>query len=97
MTPKTQTQPSYAIYLWIWVGLIVLLAAGTFISYLPLSKKEIILLIFLVSLSKATLVALFYMHLKFEKAVPLWVVAIFPFFLIGLAAFLVLIGTALGY
>ena len=85
---------TYGKYLAIWVWLIVLLAAGTFFSYLPLPKSSIILMILGVSLTKALLVALFYMHLKFERAVPLWVVAVFPFFLIGLAVLLVLLGTA---
>ena len=87
--------PSYKAYFWIWLGLILLLAAGTFISYLPLSKVGIILLILGVSLAKAGLVTLFYMHLKFEK-MPVWIVAFFPFFLIGLAVLLVFLGTRTG-
>lgn len=98
MTDMTNTRPapSYGSYLAIWGWLIALLAAGTFVSGLPISKREIVLIILGVSLVKATLVTLFYMHLKFEKLVPLWIVAIFPFFLIGLAALLVLTGNALG-
>ena len=98
MTDMTNARPapSYGNYLTIWGWLIALLAAGTFISGLPLSKGGIILLILTVSLVKAALVTLFYMHLKFEKLVPLWIVAIFPFFLIGLAVLLVLTGNALG-
>ena len=88
-------RPSYGKYFVIWVGLIVLLSAGTFISTLPISKGHIVTLILLVSLAKAALVTLFYMHLKFERVVPLWIVAVFPFFLIGLATFLILIGPAL--
>ena len=84
---------SYGKYLLIWVWLVALLAAGTFISTLPISKTEAVLLILLVSLIKAALVALFYMHLKFERLVPLWIVAIFPFFLIGLATLLVFAGS----
>ena len=84
---------SYRKYLLIWVWLIALLAAGTFISTLPISKTEAVLLILFISLIKGVLVALFYMHLKFERLVPLWIVAIFPFFLIGLAAFLVFAGS----
>ena len=83
---------SYGKYLLIWVWLIALLAAGTFISTLPISKTEAVLLILLVSLVKAVLVALFYMHLKFERLVPIWIVAVFPFFLIGLASLLVFSG-----
>ena len=84
----------YSKYLIIWVWLIVLLAAGTFISSLPISKTQAILLILGISLVKTALVALFYMHLKNER-IPIWVVAIFPFFLVGLAVLLVLLGLAL--
>lgn len=92
----TQTQPTYAKYLAIWGWLIALLVGGTFLSYLPLSKTSVALLILSVALTKAILVALFYMHLKFERWVPLWLVAIFPFFLIGLVALLVFSGTLFG-
>ena len=85
----------YRKYLLIWVWLIVLLAIGTFISSLPIPKNTAIGLILLVSLTKTALVALFYMHLKFERWVPIWVVAIFPFVLVGIAALLVLLGLAL--
>ena len=95
MTNAQAAQPTYGKYLGIWAYLIALLITGTLISYLPISKVGVVLLILTVSLAKATLVALFYMHLKFEKWVPLWVVAIFPFFLIGLATLLVFIGLAL--
>lgn len=89
---STRAQPTYAGYAVIWAWLIVLLIAGTFVSSLPVSKTEAVLLILLVSLVKATLVVLFYMHLKFEKALPLWIVAASPFLLVGLAVALVLIG-----
>jgi len=91
-TPSTAAHPGFKLYFLIWGWLIALLAAGTFFSYLPISKTTIILLILAVSTVKAVLVGLFYMHLKFEKVLPLWVVAIFPFFLIGLASLLVLAG-----
>ena len=80
---------SYRKYLLIWVWLIVLLAAGTFISLLPIPKTSAVGLILLVAFIKTALVVLFYMHMKFERVVPLWVVAVFPFFLIGLAVLLV--------
>jgi len=88
-------QLNYRKYLLIWSWLIALLLAGTFISYLPISKTNIVLLILLVSLVKAALVTLFYMHLRFER-IPLWVVAFFPFFLIGLAVLLVFTGILTG-
>jgi len=92
MNAHARTPVGYGKYLLIWVWLIALLAAGTFISSLPISKTHAVLLILFISLIKAGLVCLFYMHMKSEKLVPIWVVAIFPFFLIGLAAALVLLG-----
>ena len=92
---STQTQPTYAKYFIIWAGLIALLVAGTYVSYLPISKTEGVLLILFISLVKALLVTLFYMHLKFEKFVPLWIVVVFPFLLIGVAVALLFIGNAL--
>ena len=89
---------NYSKYLLIWVWLIALLAIGAFISSLPasmISKTQAVLLILFVSLIKAVLVCLFYMHMKSERLVPIWVVALFPFFLLGLAALLVLVGPAL--
>ena len=93
---SSPVQPTYGKYLLIWIWLIALLVAGTFFSGLPIPKNFIVLLILLVSLTKVALVGLFYMHLKFEKIVPVWIVAIFPFFLIGIATLLVYLGTALG-
>ena len=84
-----QAQPSYGKYLLIWIWLIVLLAAGTFISSLPISKTEAVLLILGVALIKTALVALFFMHLKSERSIPLWVVVVFPFLLVGSAVLLV--------
>ncbi len=86
---------SYGKYLLVWVWLIALLAAGTFVSSLPISKTAIVLLILAVSMVKTGLVGLFYMHLKFERLVPIWGVALSPFLLVGLAVLLVLFGLAL--
>lgn len=91
---SAQTQPSYRAYLVIWIWLIVLLAAGTFISYLPVGHTGAASLILFIAFIKTALVALFYMHLKSERIVPLWVVVVFPFFLIAAAAGLVFLGTA---
>ncbi|MBI3333224.1 MAG: SCO family protein [Candidatus Omnitrophica bacterium] len=87
---------SYGKYLLIWVWLIALLAAGTFISILPISKTHAVLLILFISSIKAALVILFYMHMKFERLIPLWAVAIFPFFLLGLASLLIFSGIVFG-
>jgi caa(3)-type oxidase subunit IV len=83
------SQPSYAAYVVIWAWLIALLAGGTFVSYLPVGKTGVVLLILGIALIKTILVGLFFMHLKAERSVPLWVVVLFPFLLVGAAVLLV--------
>lgn len=87
--------PSYRAYLVIWAWLIALLAAGTLISYLPVGKLGAASLILGIAFIKTVLVVLFYMHMKFERLVPLWVVAASPFLLLLLAGLVVLIGPAI--
>jgi len=80
---------SYAPYVIIWAWLIALLAGGTFISTLPVGKTSAVLLILGIALIKTLLVGMFYMHLKSERSVPLWVVVLFPFLLVGAAVLLI--------
>lgn len=56
-------------YVSIWVALVVLMGAGVLVSYVPLGKAAVIFLIFLVATVKALLVALYYMHLRFERGI----------------------------
>ena len=83
------TQPGYAPYVVIWAWLIALLAGGTFVSYLPLGHTGVVLAILGIALIKTLLVGIFFMHLKSERSVPLWVVVLFPFLLVGAAVLLI--------
>ena len=83
------THVSSAKYLWIWVWLAGLMLLGVLLSTFPISKQAIVVLILLLSTIKATLVALYYMHLKFDRR-WLSLVAVFPLVLIALVTLLVL-------
>lgn len=85
----TEAHVSPAKYLWIWVWLAGLMLVGVALSAVPLPKTAIIFLIVLLSTIKATLVALYYMHLKSDKQ-ALVLVAVFPLVLIGLAVLVIL-------
>lgn len=75
-------------YVAVWVWLVVLMIAGVLASSLPLGKSTVVLLIFLIAAVKASLVALNYMHLKFEGLL-IWVIAAVPVVLaIGLTLLL---------
>ncbi len=88
----TSHSPSYSSYIAVWGWLIALLMGGTFLSFLPFSKTNIILAILLIALVKAILVTLFFMHMKQERLFPLWVILLSPFLLIGLAVSLIFVG-----
>lgn len=85
-------EPSVKLYLWIWAWLAGLMLVGVLISYLPFPHTLNVALILGLSVVKVSLVALYYMHLRFERVMPVWVVAIFPFFLLFLAFLVILPG-----
>jgi cytochrome c oxidase subunit IV len=65
-------------YMLIWLFLLILTVAEVgvaFFSHMP--KALLILLLMVLALWKALLVALYYMHLKFEPK-KLWLIAVSP-------------------
>jgi cytochrome c oxidase subunit 4 len=61
--PARHAHPNY---IGIWLMLFVLTAIELGVAFLPFSKTVIILLLLLLAFWKAGLVALYYMHLRFE-------------------------------
>ena len=62
--PVKHAHPSYMI---IWVVLAVLTALELTVAFLPWQKRTLILILIAMALYKALLVALYYMHLRFEQ------------------------------
>jgi len=84
---KPHASPNYML---IWLFLFILTVAEVlvaFVSHLP--KTALILILLVLAVWKALLVALYYMHLKFEPK-KLWIVAAAPLPLV-----LILVGTVL--
>jgi cytochrome c oxidase subunit IV len=79
-----KTQPPYLL---IWGVLAVLMTAKVFIAFLGLPKTFTIVLLCALALFKASLVALYYMHLRFEPG-RLRLLALVP---LPLAVLLVLV------
>jgi cytochrome c oxidase subunit 4 len=76
-------------YVGIWVGLGALTALELTIAFLPWSKTTLILLLIALAVWKALLVALYYMHLRFEKGrLRLLALAPLPFCVIFVTAVL---------
>src|SRR3989338_8476542 len=80
---ETQTQeavhkqPNYAGVFW---SLLILTVFEIIAANAPFAKPIIVITLVFLALIKAGLVALFYMHLKFEKYV-IYLIVIFPLFL----------------
>ena len=80
----SSTHASAKTYLVIWGWLAGLMLLGVFLSALPISKETVVLLVLALSSIKAGLVALYYMHLKFDRRL-LALVILAPFLLLALA------------
>jgi cytochrome c oxidase subunit 4 len=74
-------------YIMIWVILLVLTLGELFYAFLDMPKIWLAVGLIAMAVWKAVLVALYYMHLKFEPK-RMWVLAVIP---IPLAAILVLV------
>jgi cytochrome c oxidase subunit 4 len=74
-------------YVLVWVALAVLTAVEVGITYLSWSKTTLIVVLIGLAVWKAVLVAMYFMHLKYEKR-PLRILAVAP---IPLAFILVLV------
>lgn len=73
-TTAPHAEPNYMAIFWY---LLVLTIAEVGVTYVPMSKLVIGALLVAMALGKAALVALFFMHLKFEKT-TLGVIAVTP-------------------
>jgi len=84
MTHQAQTHHPNYVAIWYW--LIGLALASVLISALPLPHTLTLVIIFAVAFVKAWLVALYYMHLRFERLLIFCLVAVpLAFFVILLA------------
>jgi cytochrome c oxidase subunit 4 len=71
------SEPNYIGVFWWLVALTVLEIA---VIYMPFARLAIVILLVGLAVSKAALVAMYFMHLKFER-LTLGMVALTPFFL----------------
>jgi caa(3)-type oxidase subunit IV len=77
MTTATHNEPNYMGVFW-WLLALTLLELG--VIYVPVHRLAILILLVVLAVSKAALVALYFMHLKFEPR-TLGLVALSPFVL----------------
>ena len=76
-TETTHKQPNYAAVFW---SLLILTIFEIIVANMPFPKFAVVLLLVGLAIVKATLVALFYMHLKFEKYI-IYIIVLFPLLL----------------
>ena len=77
MTATAHKEPNYMGVFW-WLLVLTILEVA--VVYMPIAKIVIAVLLVSMAVSKAALVALYFMHLKFER-LTLGLVALSPFVL----------------
>jgi cytochrome c oxidase subunit 4 len=77
MAATAHKEPNYIGVFW-WLLILTIIEIG--VIYLPIPKLAIAVLLISLAVSKAALVALYFMHLKFER-LTLGLVALSPFVL----------------
>jgi cytochrome c oxidase subunit IV len=77
MTTTTHDEPNYMGVFW-WLLALTLLELG--VIYVPIHRMAILVLLVVLAVTKAVLVALYFMHLKFERR-TLGLIALSPFVL----------------
>jgi cytochrome c oxidase subunit 4 len=77
--PQVQAQQAHAEpnYMAIWGWLAALTVIELIVAYLPLTKFAIVAMLVVLAFTKAALVALYFMHLKFERR-TLMLIAVTP-------------------
>ena len=73
---KVSSLKPYRTYLFIWLALLVLTVVTWLVSYVNLGLMNVAVAMLIASL-KASLVALFFMHLRHENRL-VWAFALFP-------------------
>ena len=77
-------------YLMVFGALLVLTLVTVGVSYLDLPEFETVIVALIIATTKASLVAMFFMHLKGEKPMVTWPLALTAFLFAGLLASLLL-------
>ncbi|HET7024443.1 MAG TPA: cytochrome C oxidase subunit IV family protein [Gemmatimonadales bacterium] len=67
--------PGMKLYLMIWVGLLVIVAAEVALTYAGLSRGDLLLGLLLLALLEAILGVLYFMHMKWENRILLFSMA----------------------
>ena len=77
MTEAVHKEPNYMGVFW-W--LLILTIIELLVIYLPVTKLAIAVMLVVLAVTKAALVAMYFMHLKFERITLGWI-ALSPFIL----------------
>jgi len=77
MSEMPHQEPNYMAVFW-WLLVLTILEIA--VIYVPIVRIAVVILLVAMAISKATLVALYFMHLKFEKR-TLAIIALSPFVL----------------
>jgi cytochrome c oxidase subunit IV len=68
----TRQAPTMRLYITVWIGLMVVVGAEVFLAYSHLSTAMLLASLLVLAFFEAGIALLFFMHLRYERAVMLW-------------------------
>jgi cytochrome c oxidase subunit IV len=68
----TGRAPTMRLYITVWVGLMVIVAAEVFLAYSHLGTPALLASLLALAMVEAGMALLFFMHLRYERALMLW-------------------------
>jgi caa(3)-type oxidase subunit IV len=83
---NTHRHPNYMAIFW-WLFILTIIEIG--VIFLPMARMVIVILLISLATSKAALVAMYFMHLRFERR-TLGMIAVTPLFLGAVLVFLLI-------
>jgi cytochrome c oxidase subunit IV len=71
-TTETQHEPGMNLYIMIWVALLVIVGAEVGLTYMHLSTGTQLAALLVLAFIEAGLGVMYFMHLKYERAILFW-------------------------
>jgi cytochrome c oxidase subunit IV len=69
---ETRAEPSMNLYVMIWVALLVIVGAEVGLTYMHLSTGTQLAMLLVLAFIEAGLGVMYFMHLKYERAILFW-------------------------
>jgi cytochrome c oxidase subunit IV len=71
-TPKNETEPGLRVYVYVWIGMLVIVAVEAALVYARLSSGMLLAALLVLAFLEAAVALRYFMHLKYEVPLLFW-------------------------